>query len=202
VITQRNIDIGDLVNAGNGGAGHALFTIAQTSSLRLYVDVPQTYANQVAVGQHVSVTQQELPGVTFDGTVTHTSDAINVATRSLQIEITLPNQDGRLLPGTYVQAALQIDPSATLTVPGNTLLFRAQGPQVAVVDGNGKVHLKKIEIARDLGQSLEISHGLATTDRVILNPSDSIADGDNVVVTAGNGGPVTHNRPPSPQGTT
>ncbi|HEY1612024.1 MAG TPA: efflux RND transporter periplasmic adaptor subunit [Paraburkholderia sp.] len=199
VITQRNIDIGDLVNAGNGGSGHSLFTIAQSGELRLYVDVPQTYANQVAVGQHVSVTQQELPGVTFDGTVTRTSQAINVATRSLQIEITLPNHDGRLLPGTYVQAALQIDPAGTLTVPGNTLLFRAQGPQVAVVDGNNKVHLKKIEIARDLGQSLEISHGLTTADRVILNPGDSIADGDSVVVAGGNGAPAGHSRPQPPQ---
>jgi len=196
VITQRNIDIGDLVNAGNGGTGRALFAIAQTNSLRLYVDVPQSSANQVSVGQHVSVTQQELPGVTFDGTVTRTSQAINVANRSLQIEITLPNHDGRLLPGAYVQASLQIKPAGTLTVPGNTLLFRSQGPQVAVVDGNGKVHLKKIEIARDLGQSLEISHGLASTDRVIVNPSDSVAEGDSVVVTAG---AAAHNRPQPPQ---
>ncbi|HTH62308.1 MAG TPA: efflux RND transporter periplasmic adaptor subunit [Paraburkholderia sp.] len=195
VITQRNVDIGDLVNAGNGGAGRALFTIAQSDSLRLYVDVPQTYANQVAVGQHVSVTQQELPGVTFDGTVTRTSQAISVATRTLQIEITLPNHDGRLLPGSYVQAALQIDPAGTLTVPGNTLLFRAQGPQVAVVDANGKVHLKKVDIARDLGQSLEISHGLAATDRVVVNPGDSIAEGDSVVVTAGNRRPDARGRP-------
>jgi len=189
VITQRNVDIGDLVNAGNGGAGQALFAIAQSDKLRLYVDVPQTYANQVAVGQHVSVTEQELPGVKFDGTVTRTSQAINVANRSLQIEVTLPNRDGRLLPGTYVEAALQINPAGTLTVPGNTLLFRKEGPEVAVVDGNGKVHLKKIAIARDLGQSLEISQGLARTDRVILNPGDSIADGDSVVVSStGNGG--------------
>ena len=204
VVTQRNVDIGDLVNAGNGGAGRALFTIAQSDSLRLYVDVPQTYANQVAVGQHVSVTQQELPGVTFDGTVTRTSQAISVATRTLQVEITLPNHDGRLLPGAYVQAALQIDPAGTLTVPGNTLLFRSEGPQVAVVDGDGKVHLKKIEIARDLGQSLEISHGLAPTDRVVLNPGDSIADGDNVVVTASSDAPAAHNRaqPPQPRSAT
>ncbi|TDV07873.1 RND family efflux transporter MFP subunit [Paraburkholderia caballeronis] len=195
VVTQRNIDIGDLVNAGNDGAGRALFTIAQADSLRLYVDVPQTYANQVAVGQHVSVAQPELPGVAFDGRVTRTSQAISVATRTLQIEITLPNHDGRLLPGTYVQAALQMDPAGTMTVPGNTLLFRAQGPQVAVAGTDGKVHLKKIEIARDLGQTLEISHGLLRTDRVILNPGDSIAEGDSVVVTAGAGSPAAHSRP-------
>jgi len=199
VITRRNIDIGDLVNAGNGGTGRALFTIAQSGSLRLYVDVPQTYANQVAVGQQVSVTQQELPGVTVDGTVTRTSQAISVATRTLQIEITLPNPGGTLLPGAYVQAALQIKPAGTLTLPGNTLLFRAQGPQVAVVDANGNVRLKKIEIARDLGQTLEISGGVAPTDRVIVNPGDSIADGDRVVVAAGNGGAAAHDRPQPPR---
>lgn len=184
VITQRNIDIGDLVNAGNGGAGRALFAIAQSDPLRLYLDVPQTYANQVSVGQHVSVTEQELAGVTFDGTVTRTAQAIDVATRTLQVEITLPNHDGRLLPGAYVQAALQTDSKGLLTVPGNTLLFRAEGPRLAVVDAQGKVELKPVEIAQDLGQTLEISRGLDPGDRVVLNPSDSIANGDSVVVVA------------------
>jgi RND family efflux transporter MFP subunit len=184
VITQRNIDIGDLVNAGNGGTGRALFAIAQSDPLRLYLDVPQTYAHDVAVGQHVSVTEQELPGVSFDGTVTRTAQAINVATRTLQVEISLPNSDGRLLPGAYVQAALQTDSKGLLTVPGNTLLFRAEGPHVAVVGADGKVQLKPVEIAQDLGQTLEISRGLAPGDRVVLNPSDSIANGDSVVVVA------------------
>jgi RND family efflux transporter MFP subunit len=184
VITQRNIDIGDLVNAGNGGAGRALFAIAQSDPLRLYLDVPQTYAPNVAVGQHVNVTEQELPGVTFDGTVTRTAQAIDVATRTLQVEISLPNPDGRLLPGAYVQAALQTDSKGFLTVPGNALLFRAEGPHVAVVGADGKVQLKPVEIAQDLGQTLEISHGLNPDDRVVLNPSDSIASGDSVVVVA------------------
>ncbi|CAG9272713.1 RND family efflux transporter MFP subunit [Paraburkholderia unamae] len=186
IITQRNVDIGDLVNAGNGGAGRALFSIAQSDPLRLYIDVPQTYAQQVAVGQHVSVTEQELPGVTFDGTVTRTAQAIDVATRTLQVEISLPNHDGKLLPGAYVQAALQTDSKGLLTVPGNTLLFRAEGPRLAVVDADGKIRLKPVDIAQDLGQTLEISRGLEPGDRVVLNPSDSIADGDSVVVVAPN----------------
>ncbi|HTR09263.1 MAG TPA: efflux RND transporter periplasmic adaptor subunit [Paraburkholderia sp.] len=186
IITQRNVDIGDLVNAGNGGAGRALFSIAQSDPLRLYIDVPQTYAQDVAVGQHVSVTEQELPGVTFDGTVTRTAQAIDVATRTLQVEISLPNHDGKLLPGAYVQAALQNDSKGLLTVPGNTLLFRAEGPRVAVVDAQGKIKLKPVEIAQDLGQTLEIGRGIEPTDRVVLNPSDSIADGDSVVVVAPN----------------
>ncbi len=184
VITQRNVDIGDLVNAGNGGSGRALFAIAQSDQLRLYVDVPQTYAHQVAVGQQVSVTQQEMPGVTFAGTVTRTSQAIDVATRTLQVEITLPNHDGKLLPGAYVEAALKTDSTGLLSVPGNTLLFRAEGPHLAVVGADGKVKLKRVEIAQDLGQTLVIGHGLDAADRVVLNPSDSIADGDSVTVVA------------------
>lgn len=182
VITQRNIDVGDLINAGNGGVGRALFAIAQADPLRLYVQVPQAYAQQVARGQHVSVTQAELPGMTFDGTVTRTADAIDVATRSLQVEITLPNHDGKLMPGAYVQAALHTDAPGTLTVPGNTLLFRAEGPRVAVVDANGRVHLQPVTITRDLGQSLVIGTGVSAQDRIVVNPSDSLADGDSVIV--------------------
>lgn len=182
VITQRNVEVGDLVDAGNGGAGRALFQLAQANSLRLYVQVPQAYANQVALGQHVSVTQAELPSVTFDGAVTRSAQAIDVATRSLQIEITLPNREGRLMPGAYVQAALTTDAAGTLTVPGNTLLFRAEGPSVAVVGPDGKVHLRPVTIARDLGQSLEISAGITAKDRLVVNPGDSLDDGD--VVTA------------------
>lgn len=184
IITQRNVDIGDLVNAGNGGTGHALFAIAQSDPLRLYLDVPQTYAQQVAVGLPVSVTQQEMPGVTFEGKVTRTSQAINTATRTLQVEITLPNHDGKLLPGAYVQASIKTDSTGLLTVPGNTLLFRSEGPRVAVVGPDGKVKLKPVEIAQDLGQSLLIGRGLDATDRVVVNPSDSIADGDAVTIVA------------------
>ncbi|KDB10300.1 efflux transporter, RND family, MFP subunit, partial [Burkholderia sp. lig30] len=115
IVTQRNIDVGDLVNAGNAGAGRSLFTVVQADRLRLYVQVPQAYAPQVKTGQHVSVTQAELPGQRFDGTITRTAEAIDVATRSLQIEITLPNPDGRLLPGAFVQAALSIAPAGRLS---------------------------------------------------------------------------------------
>jgi RND family efflux transporter MFP subunit len=183
VVTQRNVDIGDLIDAGNGGAGRALFMLAQADPLRVYVQVPQAYAQQVSPGAHVSITQAELPGRTFDGTVTHTAEAIDVATRSLQVEVTLPNRDGVLLPGAYVQVALPMAAAGRLIVPGNTLLFRAEGPRVAVVDANGNVHLQPVTIARDLGQTLEIGGGIAATDRIVLNPGDSLADGDAVVVS-------------------
>ncbi|VVE62314.1 efflux transporter periplasmic adaptor subunit [Pandoraea captiosa] len=183
VITQRNVDIGDLVTAGSGNS-QALFSLAQTDPLRVYVQVPQAYAQGVAVGQSVVVTQAELPGQHFQGKITHVSGAIDVATRSLQIEAALPNPDGKLRPGAYVQLALPGAVQAHLSVPANALLFRAEGPRVAVVDDQGVVHLHKIVIAQDLGQSLELADGVAPTDRVVVNPSDSIDDGDHVQARA------------------
>lgn len=184
VVTQRNVDVGDLVNAGNSGTGRALFTVVQADKLRLYVQVPQTYAQQISLGQHVSVTQPELAGQTFDGVVTHTAQAIDVVTRTLQIEITLPNADGKLMPGAYVNATLPMTSAARLTLPSNTLLFRSEGASVAVVDANGRVRLQPITIARILGKTLEVGTGLNPGDRVVLDPSDGLAGGDKVNVEA------------------
>jgi RND family efflux transporter MFP subunit len=181
VVTQRNVDVGDLIDAGSG-ASRALFAMAQADPLRVYVQLPQAYAQNVKPGQDVIVTQAELPGQPFHGTIANVSGAIDVPTRSLQIEVRLPNPDNKLRPGAYVQVALPGTMRAPLTVPDNALLFRAEGPRVAVVDGNGDVHLRKIVIAQDLGQSLEIATGVEATDKIIINPSDSIADGDHVEI--------------------
>ncbi|SAK57659.1 RND family efflux transporter MFP subunit [Caballeronia hypogeia] len=181
VVTQRNVDVGDLIDAGSG-TSRALFALAQSDPLRVFVQMPQAYAQNVKVGQDVTVTQAELPGEQFHGQITHVSGAIDVPTRSLQIEVRLPNPDGRLRPGAYVQVALPGAAHARMLVPGNALLFRAEGPRLAVVDANGQVHLHKIVIAQDLGQSLEVESGIEPTDKVIINPSDSIADGDHVVI--------------------
>src|SRR5579859_7754191 len=182
VVTQRNVDVGDLIDAGSG-TSRALFALAQSDPLRVYVQLPQAYAQNVSVGQKVVVTQAELPGQQFHGTITHISGAIDVPTRSLQVEVTLPNPDGKLRPGAYVQVAVPAAAHAQLTVPGNALLFRAEGPRVAVVDANGNVALHKVVIAQDLGQSLEIENGIEANDKIIINPSDSIADGDHVLIT-------------------
>ncbi|MEA3129155.1 MAG: hypothetical protein QOF46_950 [Paraburkholderia sp.] len=182
VVTQRNVDVGDLIDAGSG-TSRALFALAQADPLRVYVQLPQAYAQNVSVGQKVVVTQAELPGQQFHGTITHMSGAIDVPTRSLQVEVTLPNPDDKLRPGAYVQVAVPAVAHARLMVPGNALLFRAEGPRIAVVDANGNVVLHKIVIAQDLGQSLEIESGLEASDKVIINPSDSIADGDHVQIT-------------------
>src|SRR3954469_6248801 len=138
VITKRNVDVGDLIDAG-GGAGRALFVLAQTDPLRVYVSVPQSYAHLVKAGQQVIVTQQELRGQAFKGEIVRTAGAIDAQTRTMQVEVVLENKDDKLLPGAYVQVALPLAGTGALTVPTNVLLFRGEGPRVAAVGPDGKV---------------------------------------------------------------
>ncbi|HEX7437406.1 MAG TPA: efflux RND transporter periplasmic adaptor subunit, partial [Caldimonas sp.] len=138
VITRRNVDVGDLIDAG-GGAGRTLFQLAQTDPLRVYVNVPQAYAQLVKPGQPVVVTQAELRGQKFKGQVARTSASIDSSTRTMQVEIALPNREGTLLPGAYVQVALPLAASQALAVPTNALLFRGDGTRVAIVDAQGRV---------------------------------------------------------------
>ena len=184
VITRRNVDVGDLIDAGSGGGGRALFVLTQTDPLRVYVNVPQTYSQMIKAGQSVVVTQAELRGQSFKGTVARTAGAIDAATRTMQVEVALPNPSGTLLPGAYVQVALPMGASTVLRVPTNTLLFRPDGSRVALVDGTGRVSLRKVQIGRNLGEEMELLDGIATTDRLVLNPTDSLADGDVVALAA------------------
>ena len=180
VITRRNVDVGDLIDAG--GAGRALFMLTQTDPLRVYVNVPQSYAQLIKPGQEVSVTQAELLGQTFHGKVARTSASIDAATRTMQIEVSLPNRDGALLPGAYVQVSLPLQSSKALTIPTNALLFRGEGIRVAIVDAAGRVHLRPINIGRNYGETVEVLDGIAGTDQLVLNPSDSLAEGDQVAI--------------------
>lgn len=184
VVTHRNVDVGDLIDAGNGGAGRALFTMAQVDPLRVYVYVPQTFSQRVKVGDQVNVTQSELPDQVFKGTVARTAGAIDASTRTLQIEVNLPNHDGKLLAGAYVQVAIPVSGGANaLVVPSNVLLFRPDGTKVAVVGADGHVKLRTVAIGHDLGNSLEITNGISASDNLVLNPADSLADNDLVTVT-------------------
>jgi RND family efflux transporter MFP subunit len=182
VITRRNVDVGDLVDPGAGSGGRALFMLAQTDPLRVYVNVPQSYANLIRQGQQVIVTQAELRGQKFEGKVVRTAASIDTTTRAMQVEVALPNPDGALLPGAFVQVALPLKPSGALVVSTDVLLFRRDGAQVAAVDADNKVHLKRVQVGRNYGQTVEILDGISGTERLILNPSDSVADGDEVVV--------------------
>jgi RND family efflux transporter MFP subunit len=183
VVTSRNIDVGDLVDAGNGGVGKALFTIAQIDPLRLYVYVPQMYAQQVKVGDLVTVTLPEHEGQEYQGSIARTARAIDTGTRTMQVEIRVPNPKDALIAGAYVQVNLPIKQDGqALLVPTNVLLFRPDGPRVATVDAAGRVHLSAVKLGTDFGSTVAILSGLKSDDRIVLNPADSLADGDVVTL--------------------
>jgi RND family efflux transporter MFP subunit len=179
VITRRNVDVGDLIDAG---AGRPLFVLAQTDPLKVTVNVPQSAAQRVKPGQAVVVTQAELPGRRFAGTVARTAGAIDPATRAMQVDVTLPNADGTLLPGAFVQVALPLPQARSLVVPNNALMFRPEGARVAAVDAQGRIALRTVTLGRNFGDTVQVLEGVAESDRLVLNPSDSLADGDVVVV--------------------
>lgn len=181
VLTRRNVDPGALINSGAGATGKELFDIARVDPLRVYVSVPQAYAPSIKVGIKANVTLQEFPGQKFLGTVVRTADAIDPATRTLNTEVDVPNRDGKLLPGSFGQVHFATGNSVPrITIPVNAMLFRAEGPRVAVVDKDGKVHLRQINIGRDFGNTLEILGGVDVSDQIIINPSDSLDEGQEV----------------------
>ncbi|MGA7850032.1 MAG: efflux RND transporter periplasmic adaptor subunit [Terriglobales bacterium] len=183
VLTRRNVDPGALINSGAQAAGKELFDIARVDPLRVYVSVPQAYAPNIRVGMKANVTLQEFPGQKFIGTVARTAEAIDLATRTLNTEVDVPNKDGKLLPGSFGQVHFAAGTSVPrVTVPVNAMLFRAEGAQVAVVDKDGKVHLRPITIGRDFGATLEILGGIDVSDQIIINPSDSLEEGQQVHV--------------------
>jgi len=179
-ITARGTDVGQLVAASNG---KELFRLAQTGTLRVYVRVPQAAAQGVVPGQMAELTIPELPGRVFPAKVVRTSGAMSADSRTLLAELEVDNSRGEILSGAYVQVRLaegKQDPA--LTLPANTLLFRAEGPQVGVVAPDGKVELRSVTLGRDFGPTVEIVGGVAPTDRVILNPADSLVGGTTVRV--------------------
>ncbi len=187
VVTTRNTDIGALINAGaSGGTGPKdLFRIASIDTLRVFVAVPETYSTAVHDGDMATLTLDEYPGQVFTGTVARNSSAIDPASRTLNVEVDVNNRDSKLLPGAYVFVHFKIPQQVRqLSVPSNTLLFRAQGTQVGVVR-DGKIHLQNVTIGKDNGSTLEIATGLTANDQVVLDPSDSLAEGEPVHVSGG-----------------
>jgi RND family efflux transporter MFP subunit len=182
VITLRNIDTGALVNEGNT----LLYRIAQTGSLRVYVNLPQSESDSVRVGQHATLTVAERPGRKFDGTVARTSNALDPASRTLLTEVQSPNPEGFLLPGMYAEVNFSVprkDPP--LLIPGDTLVVRADGPQVAVIGAGDAVHFTRVRLGRDYGDRLEVLSGLEEGQRLAVNPSDVIREGVRVKPVAG-----------------
>lgn len=182
VITRRNVDPGALINAG-ATAGREMFTIANVSTLRVFVTVPQAYATAIKPGMKAAITMQEFPGQKFFGTVARTADAIDPATRTLRTEVDVANKDGKLLPGSFGQVHFATGNTVPrLTIPVNAILFRAEGPQAAVIGKDDKVELRPIAMGRDFGATIEILGGITDADRIIVNPSDSLEQGQQVRV--------------------
>jgi RND family efflux transporter MFP subunit len=191
IVTERDTDIGAFVPSGSGVQ---LFRMAQTSPLRVYINVPQTFARFVKPGVQADLTLNELPGRKYPAHVTSTAGAIDPTSRTLLTELEVPNETEELLPGAYAQINLRLEgDSGLVTVPSNTLLFRSEGASVGVVRPDGKVEIRKIVINRDLGSKLQISQGLSESDQVILNPSDGLADGMAVSVAT----PKPTEKPPA-----
>lgn len=186
VLTRRNVDVGALVAAGSAGQNKELFDLAQVDPLRVYVSVPQTNAPSIRRGMKADIELREYPGQKFEGKVVRTADAIDPATRTLLTEIDVPNKDGHLLPGSYAQVHFAVPvQTVRISVPVNALLFRSEGPRVAVVGPDQKIHLKQVMIGRDFGTKVEILGGLDPKDHIVVNPADSLEDGQQVNVKSG-----------------
>jgi len=186
VVTERNTDIGALIDNGSPSASNTakeLFRIAAIDKLRVYVAVPETYAPAIRDGDTAALTLDEYPGQEFYGKITRNSSAIDQASRTLNVEVDVDNAAGKLLPGAYVFVHFKIPQQVQMvSLPANTLLFRAQGLQVGIVR-DGRVHLQKVTIGKDNGASLEIATGVTAGDEVVLDPSDSLTDGQQVQVS-------------------
>jgi RND family efflux transporter MFP subunit len=185
IVTQRNTDIGDLINSGSATTNNTakeLFHIAAVNELRVFVAVPEVYAPNVHNGDTATLTLDEYPDQVFTGTVARNSGSIDSGSRTLNVEVDVNNRDGKLLPGAYVFVHFKIpQQERQLSIPSNTLIFRAQGLQVGIVR-DGHVHLQPITIGKDNGRSVEIATGLSPDDQVILDPSDSLSEGQAVQI--------------------
>jgi RND family efflux transporter MFP subunit len=180
IVTARNTDIGAMVNAGSGTP---LFIVARVKPLRVYINVPESMVHEVTIGDRADLKFNEFPERTFAGKVVRTAGAIDPTSRTLLTEVDVPNENGQLFPGAYMQVRLSAGVrKRSLLLPANTLLFKAEGTMVGVVGADHKVKLKRIKIGKDLGTHLEIVQGLVPEDQVIVNPSSSLATGQTVSV--------------------
>jgi RND family efflux transporter MFP subunit len=194
IVTARNTDIGRLISAGQNTTPQELFHLAAIGKLRVYVAVPEAYSSAVKDGGKATLTLDEFPGRTFEGTIARNSNAIDQSTRTLNVEVDVDNPKAELLPGAYVFVHFKVPQHATgLMIPSNTLLFRSEGLRVGVVR-NGRVQLLPVKISKDAGATVEIASGLTPNDPVILDPSDSLASGQEVQIASRTNQPGTQTR--------
>ena len=182
-IAARNIDVGTLVTAGTGNSGTPLFTLVQSDVLRVYVFAPQENAPSIHEGLEAKIVLQEYPDQEFDGKVTRTAGALDPQSRTMQVEVQVPNQQGKLYAGMYGQVKFLLpDDNAPIVVPADAFVFRAQGPQVVTVTNDNRIHWQKISVGRDFGTQLEVLNGLKENTEVVMNPTDDLREGIEVQV--------------------
>ncbi|MEA2918502.1 MAG: rane fusion protein multidrug efflux system [Bradyrhizobium sp.] len=183
VVTARNVEIGQLINSG--GSGQPLFEVSDLHQVRIFVQVPQAFSAGLVPGMKATFEMPQYPGVQFDATLSHVSKAINASSHSMQVELDADNTAGKFFGGSYCNVHFQVPNDANLvTIPSTALVTGNQGTQVATVDSNDKVVLKKVQLGRDFGDSVEVVAGLSPSDRIINNPPETLAAGDTVRLAA------------------
>jgi RND family efflux transporter MFP subunit len=178
VITARNHDPGDLVTADNPSSSREMFHLVRTDTLRVFANVPQVFSTDVKVGDKAVVYRREDPKRTFSGTITRTADALDLSTRTLLTEVQVPNPDGALRPGMYLQVKFVFERQVpTVLIPAAALSTRAEGPRLAVLDAQNRVHYRTVELGRDFGMETEVLAGIDRGETVVVNPSDDLSEG-------------------------
>jgi len=185
VITARNTDVGYLINSGNGGSVQELFHMAAINKLRVFVNVPQPDSAAAKVGLPADLTVTQFPSRRFHGTLVRTANSIDLASRTLLVEVDVDNPTGELLPGAYTQVHFKLpEPTPAYILPVTTLIFQSQGMQVAEVDAGNHAVLQSVTIGRDYGSSVEIASGLSGDENIIDNPPDSLVSGEEVRIAS------------------
>ena len=181
VVTARFTDIGSLIAPGTSQSAPSLFTVAQTDILRVFINVPQSYAVNINPGQDVDVTAAEYPKEIFRGKVARSARALDPAARTERVEVQLGSENGRLLPGMYLGVSLKVQSAdSVLIAPSSTLVIRREGPRVATVTAEKKIQYKPIELGRDFGTNVEVLKGLDGNESLVVNPTDDLLDGEAV----------------------
>jgi len=196
VITARNTDVGHLINSGAGTSTTELFHIAAINKLRVFINVPQQYSTSAKPGLTAGLTFQEFPGKVFKGDLVRTSDSIDIASRTLLVEVDVDNSSGQLLPGAYTEVHLKVPAGVpSVIVPVSAMIFRADGLQAGVVDQNGQAELRKVTLGHDYGNEVEVVAGLTAQDQVIINPPDSLVTGEKIKIVQSDNGNQPNNAP-------
>lgn len=182
IVTERRIDIGNLVTAGSNANTTSLYRMEQNNPIRVFANVPQSAAKDMKVGVRAQIQASNMPERLFEGKIARTAEAIDPQSRTLRIEVDIPNSDLSLVPGMYVDVVFQIPTEGLMQVPAAALTFRPSGPQVAMVDKDNKLTFRQVTIARDNGSVVEIKSGVAVGDRIALNIGSQVAEGEKIAV--------------------